>query len=159
MKRPTHPLTFALAALLAANFAFTTNVQAATGCEDLSSVPINFGLIDYAQIQDLFDGWCISCHNSGSAQKGLNLDPGLSADFIVEVPATQVPLPRVSPANPGISYLFQKVNCASPDAGQRMPFGGQLSLELQALIYDWIQAGVMPNSDYIFRGSNESTRF
>jgi hypothetical protein len=147
-------------ALCAACLVLASSAQAASGCEDLSSVPINFGAIDYeAQIQDLFTGWCVGCHNTGSPQEGLNLDPGFSADFIVDVPATQVVLPRVAPANPSLSYLFQKVNCAQPDAGGRMPQNGHLPVELQALIFDWIQAGVMPNSDYIFRGTNESTRF
>ena len=72
-------------------------------------------------------------------------------------------LTYVIPGHPERSLLFQKVNCDTPPEGTRMPFNnyaGGLSVEQQALIYDWIAAGApVGTTDAIFRGTFDPRGF
>ena len=135
------------------------------GCDDLSSVPLNVN-VDYdTQIQPLFSG-CVSCHNSGDPRADLNLEPGVAPATLIYVASAQNGnVIRVLPSEPKHSLLFQKVNCEIQDTGFfRMPVGGILSLQEQALIYDWIEQGARafffgdPLSDVVFRDAFESER-
>lgn len=67
---------------------------------------------EFASIQaKVFDVYCIRCHAGASAPVGLRLTAGLSYAALVNATAVEVPaLRRVSPGNPNVSYLLQKVS-------------------------------------------------
>ena len=130
-------------------------------CDSLDSVPITFAIGYQSGIQGIFNDNCIACHTNTADSPppaDLSLDQGLSWSQIVNHASSQDPgLTRVVPNHPELSLLFHKVNCALPDIGSRMPYGGPpLSIEDQALIYDWIAAGApFDATDTIFRGGFE----
>ena len=58
------------------------------------------------------------------------------------VPSREVPGKNlVEPGDPAASFLFEKINCANPQVGNRMRPTGQMSLPRQALVRDWIAQG------------------
>ena len=142
---------------------------AASGCADLDTVPIRYD-VEWPEVwQRLNDeaGCAQNCH-LGSAPAG---DLDLSVQrfgvlFLVGQPSALAPeLMRVEPGDPAASLLVQKLNCSAPDAGQSMPPGGAVSLELQALIHDWVRRGALGEPvedpvprDFIFGARFESTR-
>ncbi len=98
----------------------------------------------FAAIQAEIFSICTTCHG---ASGGLNLEPAVAYDNIVNVESRQTTLNRVVPGNPDASYLYQKLfEKANPGSfaiqGEGMPrLGGPLSNEqLQALAL-WISAG------------------
>ena len=125
-----------------------------SGCTSIQNVPVTYTLTYGAAIQGLFDNFsngmnmagCADCHTSpaSGAAGQLDLTSG-SWSHLVNIPSNENPsLIYVVPNHPEQSFLFQKINCAHPDAGSQMPFnnyGGGLSPEQEALIYDWIAAG------------------
>lgn len=128
---------------------------AASGCDSIASIPITWN-IDYTNdIQAIFNNRCSNCHvkSGGNPEAGLNLDPGASWDALVNAPS-QEQLGRllVVPGQPLASVMFEKINCATPNAGMRMPRGrAALPLSEQALIYDWIMLGApIGQTDVIF---------
>lgn len=137
---------------------------AASGCNDLSGTPIHFGVDWQTQIKPIINetlgGRCTSCHNNGDMAGGLDLSD-TNIDAIYKIVGS-----RVQPGDPIGSMLFIKVNCAVPDQGAQMPFGGNpLSIPQLELIYDWIEQGAYGedpfdpiNRDFIFRDSAESIR-
>lgn len=90
----------------------------------------------------VFDAYCIRCHAGASAPVGLRLTAGLSYAALVNATAVEVPaLRRVSPGNPNVSYLLQKIS-GTAAVGQRMPLGGPpLPDDAIAAIRQWIQDG------------------
>ena len=134
---------------------------AASGCDSIASIPVTWN-INYANdIQAIFNNRCSNCHvkSGGNPEAGLNLDPGSSWDSLVNA-ASQEQLGRllVAPGQPLASVMFEKINCASPNAGMRMPRGRPaLPLTEQALIYDWIMLGApLGQTDFIFTGGFEA---
>ena len=141
----------------------------ASGCANLDTVPIRYD-VEWPEVwQRLNDeaGCAQNCH-LGSAPAG---DLDLSVQrfgvlFLVGQPSALAPeLLRVEPGDPAASLLVQKLNCSAPDSGQRMPPGGAVSLELQALIHDWVRRGALGEPvedpiprDFIFGARFESTR-
>lgn len=143
-----------------------------SGCTSIANVPvattISYGAaIQHGIFQD-FNGMaqgCADCHTSGMGVQvpsgGLDLDPTESPSpyvNLVNVESADYPgMKYVVPGHPEQSLLFWKVNCDAPVFGARMPlsnYGGGLSAEQQAEIYDWIAEGAPAGTtDAIFRGN------
>lgn len=142
--------------------ALCPSVQAGVGsCDDLRGGDITFGVEWESQIKPILNtqlgGRCTGCHFPGRY-------PDLSdsgVDAIYKIVGSYV-----IPGRPLESGLFDKINCDAPLAGERMPLGSTaLTLEQQALIYDWIAQGAygepqapIPRS-FIFRDGVESQRW
>jgi hypothetical protein len=130
-------------------------------CDDLTGLPINFQVSWQLQIKpilnEVYGGVCTGCHSLGGSPDFS--DQGQDAIYkIVGI--------YLRPGEPARSRLMQKINCANPSPGNRMPLGGApLSLAQQGLIYDWIRQGAYgedPNNvifrDFVFRDGAESWR-
>jgi hypothetical protein len=120
-----------------------------SGCTSIEDIPVTYGIEYGAAIQGIFNDFdgmgdgCVDCHVNPMPAGGLSLESGISWGNLVAQPSNEdASLIYVVPKSPKKSLLFQKVNCDSPDVGDRMPLGfGDLSPEQQALIYDWIAEG------------------
>ena len=95
-------------------------------------------------VQPIFDANCVSCHQTGAAQQGLNLESGRAYAAIVNHRSAVVDRVLVVPGSPGSSYLLLKILGTHGEAGGkgvRMPMAGDLSsADIQSL-RDWIAAG------------------
>ena len=136
-------------------------VSAASGCDSIASVPITWNIDYTTTIQDVFTNRCSNCHvdHGGDPSGSLDLDPEFSWDNLVNAPSSyQAGRFLVIPGQPLNSVLFEKINCNSPGAGQRMPRNrASLSLAEQALIFDWIMLGApYQPTDFIFFGGFEA---
>ncbi|MBK8066360.1 MAG: hypothetical protein IPK27_01655 [Rhodanobacteraceae bacterium] len=143
--------------------------NAATDCDSAVGFPI-YQNIEWTTLYDTLttESSCTqNCHNGTSPAGDLNLSSqNLAIYFLVGQPSSQNPnVQRVIPGDPQNSLLFQKVACAGPDVGSRMPPGGHLPLQWQAMVYDWIEQGAYGENpedpiprDYIFRDSLEFLR-
>jgi hypothetical protein len=145
----------------------TAGVVIPSGCTSIQNVPVQYSIEYGAAIQGLFDNFssissagCTDCHFAIADGPAGNLDltPGFSWGDLVNVASSDDPtLTYVVPNHPEQSLLFAKVNCDNPGLDARMPldnYGGGLSVEQQALIYDWIAAGApITTTDGIFRNS------
>jgi len=98
-----------------------------------------------AEIQPIFSGRCIGCHNVATAPQGLVLDADNSYAHLVNVASKEVPsLLRVKPGDPDNSYLVQKIE-GTAAVGGRMPLGRPpLDPEVIVLIRRWISEGANP---------------
>lgn len=144
-------------------------VHSASGCELIAGGPINFNT-RWPQVWTALterSNCTQNCHLGGAPSGDLALgDLAISIYFLVHQPSSQNnAVARVEPGNAKASLFFQKVNCAVPDVGGRMPPGGHLPTDLQALIFDWIEQGGYGESpedpitrDFVFRDSLESLR-
>jgi hypothetical protein len=144
---------------------------AASGCDDLSGLPINVNA-KWPQVWQALNDQapCTqNCHLGSEPTAELDLSSQIiSIYFLVgQLSSQNNSALRVDPGNPRNSLFFQKVNCSQPDVGGPMPPpNGHLSIALQGLIYDWIEQGAYGESsedpiarDYLFRSSMESLRF
>lgn len=163
------PVLGVRAIALTALFASFSAAHAASGCVDLDGIPLRFD-VQWPEVWQRLNaeaGCGQNCH-SGSAPAG---DLDLSVErfavlFLVGQPSQGDPaLMRVEPGDPARSLLLQKLNCDVPDVGMHMPPGGAVSLELQALVHDWIRRGALGEPvedpiprDFIFATRFESTR-
>ncbi len=135
---------------------------AASGCDSIASVPITWNIDYESDIQAIFNNRCSNCHvkSGGDPSAGLNLDPGASWDALVNAPS-QEELGRllVEPGQPLASFLFEKINCETPNKGGRMPKGRvAIPLNEQALIHDWIMLGApLGQTDFILSDGFDST--
>jgi hypothetical protein len=86
------------------------------------------------------------CHRGGGAPYGLQLEPGLSAGNLINVPAPRnANLIRVVPGDPDASFLIQKLQGIDGLLGDRMPDGGPyLSTATVNVIRQWVQDGAPP---------------
>lgn len=116
-----------------------------SGCDPLSAQPVTPRVDYYEQIQPIWEIRCSNCHvNFGASPAGgLSLNVEDSWISLVDIPSAQASgRVQVLPGQPGVSYLFEKINCAQPEVGARMPRGRiAIPLSEQALIRDWIQQG------------------
>jgi len=144
--------------------------SAAQFCTDLSGLPVTPNVL-WPQVWEALNNQssCTqNCHLGGSPSADLDLSvPNISIYFLVGQQSSQsLETMRVEPGNPQASLFWQKVACAVPDVGTAMPPpNGGISIDLQALIYDWIDQGAYGESsedpiprDYLFRASMESLR-
>ncbi len=133
--------------LMVCGFVLTLSATVEAGvspsaCDDLSGVPVTPNVDFSTQIQPLFNSYCTGCHGGSG---GLTLSAGVAYGNLVSVPpSAPVPVNRVEPGDASQSFLFWKLNCANPGSGSRMPIGGTLSPEEQAMIRDWINQGALP---------------
>lgn len=142
-------------------------------CDTLPTTPLNVNVDFTTQVFPLLNGscaggcphsTCTDCHagpisgnnrlvlNAGDAEASLLalLDP--DRDWIVAL-------------RPELSRAYKHINCFSTSMIWRMPLSGSpLTLDRQAIIYDWIKEGARgdfmggPLSDVIFRNGVEGTR-
>lgn len=92
--------------------------------------------------QNVFTPVCTRCHAGAAAPTGLRLDEASSYAMLVNVASVEVPgLRRISPGNPDLSYLVQKIE-------GRAAVGGRMPLNSPALpqatidvIKQWIREG------------------
>ena len=124
------------------NYYFITNLNVLF-CDDISSVPISYGLDYMLDIQPIFNFYgCSDCHNGDEGGLNLSLNNGPPLLSLLSYSSDANGRTLIDPFYPEGSYLFSKINCDEPQNGLRMPFGGStLSLEDQALIFDWISQG------------------
>ncbi len=103
----------------------------------------------FSRIQaEIFSQRCAKsgCHDAATAQNGLILEAGQSYALLVNHPALESSLPRVTPGDPERSYLIKKLRGDPDITGARMPFDGPpyLTPEQIAGIAGWILRGA-PN--------------
>ena len=106
-------------------------------------------------VQPIFDATCAlsGCHAGSPPESSLNLEAGRVFDptvGIVDVPSLQLPsMPRVTPSDPALSYLFHKIQGTHIDIGgfgDRMPVDApQLPDSARTTIRRWIEQGAMDN--------------
>lgn len=142
---------------------------AESGCDSIVGGPINIG-VTWTQVwQALNEGASCTqnCHLGTQPVAELDFsNRNLAVYFLVNQQSVQDSLLRVDPGNPAGSLLYQKVSCDKPRAGQPMPPPfGHVQLEIQALIYDWIEQGAYGEGvedpiarEFVFRNSMESVR-
>ncbi len=96
---------------------------------------------------NVFTPICSPCHSGAAAPLGLRLDADASYAMLVNAPSVQAPsLNRVTPGNPGASYLVQKIE-GTATSGSRMPLGGPaLPAETIAVIRQWIADGALSSA-------------
>jgi hypothetical protein len=142
--------------------------QTVSGCDNLAGGTINFR-VQWPEVWTALNEMssCTDNCHIGSEPSG-NLDLSsvrFSQLYLVEQFAQQGTVKLVDPGFPERSLLFNKVNCASPGFGGRMPPGGHMPAALQALIFDWIEQGGYGESEkdpiqreFVFRDGGESLR-
>lgn len=93
------------------------------------------------QIEPVFTSSCgfAGCHGGAMPQAGLDLSEGVAYDNTVDVMATQSTESRIAPFDPGMSYLFGRID------GGGMPPAGPLSMEQIDAFRAWIQEGAARN--------------
>lgn len=134
---------------------------AIAACDDLHGGTINQNVQWQTQVKPILNtmlgGRCSGCHFPGRFPDLTDID----ADAIYKIVGSYA-----LPGDPLGSGLFDKVNCDPPVVGARMPLDGEpLTLEQQALIYDWIAQGALgePGAPiarrFIFRDGAESRRW
>ncbi len=119
---------------------FTLGLQ--SGGADCDAVATAGGLVDFAQVQELFDLHCTGCHSGLDPNADLDLGAGVSYASLVGVRSLEVPdLDLVTPGDSSESFLWEKSNCEQPQVGARMPPGQRLKPLLQTTLRDWIDQG------------------
>lgn len=167
MSRSTRQNKFRATLALVAGLFVITNAQAISpsGCEDISSQPVRFGVGFDEIYNNIVAVRCANCHTNGGGSGGMAL-PDVNTAFtrwinVVPVNANAQDVVRIRPNSPNGSFVFLKVNCTTPgvNAGLRMPRNGPpfLTLSEQALIFDWILQGAnrTENADILFQGRFE----
>jgi mono/diheme cytochrome c family protein len=99
-------------------------------------------------IQPLLNENCVACHQTGSAQQGLALEPGKAYGNLVGAKSRESKLMLVSPGQPNASYLLNKLDGTHLKAGgmgQQMPLGDPLTAAQIAQIRAWITQGAPRN--------------
>lgn len=133
----------------------------AEGCLSLASVPVNYDVDFFADVQPLLEQRCASCHTSISLG-GFNVlvENAKESMLGIDESGAESGYPgfrRIVPGDPQQSLVFLRINCSNagtPDAIiPRMPPGpNPTGLDLQALMNDWIALGS------IMRGGTPTTR-
>src|SRR5687768_7000037 len=119
----------------------------ASGCDSLDGIPINPNVDFATQVRPLFGAYgCIGCHDDQNGPDALDLSGADVSELCVLVNVgaqADSSLMRVLPGKPRQSLLFQKLSCSDVPGflGRMPPFGIPMSLQDQALVYDWIAQG------------------
>lgn len=158
-----------LSAILVAVCLLLSQAHAASGCADLDAIPLRFD-VQWPEVWQRLNaeaGCGQNCHLGSTPAGDLDLSiERFAVLFMVGQPsAGDSDLIRVQPGDPQRSLLLQKLNCDVPDVGAHMPPGGAVSLELQALVNDWIRRGALGEPvedpiprDFVFGARFESIR-
>lgn len=106
-------------------------------------------------VQPIFDASCArsGCHAGSEPQSSMSLEAGQAFDptvGIVNVPSLGLPsMPRVTPSDPALSYLFHKIEGTHIDVGgdgDRMPAEAPpLPDSARTTIRRWIEQGATDN--------------
>lgn len=100
------------------------------------------------EVQPIFDDNCVACHQTGSAQQALILEPGKSFAAIVGVKSKESASMLVAPGKAEQSYLLLKLEGKHQQAGgtgAQMPLGDALTSAQIATVQQWIDAGAQNN--------------
>jgi Ca2+-binding RTX toxin-like protein len=126
-------------------FARLVNLAAVTNADFVVVNPVVTAVNFDTQIQPIFSGRCIGCHDTSGPPHGLVLVEGESYSHLVNVASEEVPsLNRVEPGDPDNSYLVQKVE-GTAAVGGRMPLNSTpLTSQQIGLIRQWISEGANP---------------
>lgn len=154
--RSTRPGTALLWLGLLALLPGLSAAQLGSDCDDLRRQPIQFAVDWQTEVKPILVARCINCHSLGGRPDFS--DDGIDAIYkLIDI--------YVRPGLPLQSRLLDKINCANPDNGSRMPLAGQpLSAAEQGLIYDWIKQGALGepgppiDRDFLFADGAESQR-
>jgi mono/diheme cytochrome c family protein len=134
-----------LAALLLAGCTVAQDEPTLAACEPPDEPTVSF----VNDVQMVFDFNCLSCHQTGAENAGLNLGFGEAYADLVGVASTQSPLLRVQPGMPSESYLMHKLEGTQQDvggSGGQMPLGlGPLPEADLATIRTWIDECALEN--------------
>ena len=85
-----------------------------------------------------------SCHQGAAAAGGLSLELAVAYSNLVDVQAVGAPdRVRVVPGDLDASYLLDKLENPSPDAGDPMPPTAPLSDTRLDMVRAWIEAGAL----------------
>ena len=133
----------------------TSGGGGASGAASGGSAGASAGASSMADVQLIFDGRCVICHDK--SKQGLPTFPQLSlvrldahAALVNKAATEACGGMLVLPGDPDHSYLISKLTQAMPCEGQHMPrsFEGPISPPLDALqlatIRSWISAGAQP---------------
>lgn len=91
-----------------------------------------------AEVQDVFQSFCVRCHGGSAPPKGLSLMAGKSA-AILDGPSSEDPARKiVDTADPGASYMLRKIRRAEGFAGNPMPPDKPLPPEKLRVLENWI---------------------
>ncbi len=119
----------------------------AAACGDLSEEGQSDSNFVPQNIQDIFDGECIACHNAG--HELLDLRESWAYEELVDVASAQKSnVKRVVAGDASASYLYQKITGAAGIVGDRMPASGPvLTVEQESLIAAWIDQGAKTRAE------------
>ncbi len=107
------------------------------GCDDLSGISTTVATNE--AVQAVFDAQCNACHTPTATNSGgLDLTQRAKANLASRDSAFAPGVPLMTGNDLDSSYLFEKINCATPQTGDRMRPTNSLPLVDQALIRDWI---------------------
>lgn len=94
--------------------------------------------------QNIFQRSCTfsSCHGADTPKEGLSL-VGPTHHLLVNQPSSEVPTRMlVLPADPGGSYLLEKISSATPTSGSRMPYASSPLPDSEiTAVRQWIELG------------------
>ncbi len=105
-------------------------------------------------VQPIFTTNCAlsGCHTGTNPQQGMNLSAGQTFANVVNVQSMELStMNRVTPGQPGSSYLVHKVqgthlDLDPPGSGDRMPLNRSPLTQMDIdLIRAWIEAGALPD--------------
>lgn len=94
-----------------------------------------------ADVQPIFSASCAGagCHSAASAAAGLDLETGGIGPRLLDGATNCNDLLMIDSANPGASFLYEKL-FDNPTCGSKMPLiGGALSDEDTACVLSWIE--------------------
>ena len=93
--------------------------------------------------REVFAKSCVfsACHKGASPAGGLSLEPKSYGRLVGQAAAGVPGRQRVVPGDPGASYLIEKLESATPQAGARMPPTEPLPTETIRQIRRWIEDG------------------
>jgi hypothetical protein len=130
------------------------DASAQASCTSLEGIPVTYN-VQFGALQGILDANCQGCHTSGSGSGGflINFDV-VREEMLGPLPengasasGTYPGFRRVVPGRPDLSLFFLKLNCSGGPSGNQMPIGNSLTLEEQALFFDWIRGGAIMQGD------------
>jgi hypothetical protein len=141
--------------LVAVALAGPREASAQASCTSLDGIPVTYN-VQFGVLQGILDANCQGCHTSGSGDGGFLVNFDVVREELLGPPPengapasnTYPTFRRVVPGRPDLSLVFLKLNCSGGPSGSQMPLGsGSLTLEEQALFFDWIRGGAIMQGD------------